>query len=361
VFAEVSEFVQSALDGFHVTLFSYGQTGSGKTHTMQGLRSAELKGIIPRAMEQVGICKRGLEQEGWQYEMEVSMLEIYNETIRDLLRDDATENTSYDIKVDSKTGERSVTNLNRMPLDPSDVVAINRVMETAAKYRSVGATGMNQTSSRSHSVFTLHLKAVHSGLKQRIKGTLNLVDLAGSERLDRSGATGAMAKETAAINKSLSSLTGVFAAIGKKAAHIPFRNSKLTYLLQPSFSGNGKTLMMVNLSPTFASYSESLSSLRFAKQVNQCELGKAKKSLSVDVSNETNDDMSISSNSTSGSSSGRLTSTTGRKPGTSSIRRPAARSTARTTGSQARPMTGKSSQKHGASTPASRSVRPRNR
>ena len=115
-----------------------------------------------------------------------------------------------------------------------------------------------------------------------LKGALSLVDLAGSERLDRSGATGAQAKETMAINKSLSSLTDVFVAIGNKQSHIPFRNSKLTYLLQPALSGDGKTLMMANLSPTSESFFESLCSLRFASQVNQCELGKPKKSISRD-------------------------------------------------------------------------------
>lgn len=106
-----------------------------------------------------------------------------------------------------------------------------------------------------------------------------MVDLAGSERLDRSGATGSTMKETLAINKSLSSLTDVFVAIANKQAHIPFRNSKLTHLLQPSLSGDGKALMMVNLSPTEQSYFESLCSLRFASQVNQCELGKPKRYL----------------------------------------------------------------------------------
>merc|ERR1712194_233645 len=132
---------------------------------------------------------------------------------------------------------------------------------------------------RSHSVFTLHLSALHPENRQTLRGTLNLVDLAGSERLDRSKATGARAKETVAINKSLSSLTDVFVSIGKKASHIPFRNSKLTYLLQPSLSGDGKTLMLANLSPTEMSTQESLCSLRFASQVNKCELGKAKRSL----------------------------------------------------------------------------------
>ncbi|KAG7394946.1 hypothetical protein PHYBOEH_004428 [Phytophthora boehmeriae] len=134
-------------------------------------------------------------------------------------------------------------------------------------------------SSRSHSVFTLHLQGVNDKDGVMLKGQLNLVDLAGSERASRSNVSGDRLKETQAINKSLSCLADVFNAIGNKASHIPFRNSKLTYLLQSSLSGDGKTLMMVNLSPTLESASESLCSLRFAKQVNQCELGKPKRQI----------------------------------------------------------------------------------
>merc|ERR1712038_688058 len=147
------------------------------------------------------------------------------------------------------------------------------------KHRCVAQTDMNAVSSRSHSVFTLHLSARNPKNRQALRGTLNLVDLAGSERPDRSKVTGDRAKEAMAINKSLSSLTDVFVSIGKKSSHVPFRNSKLTYLLQPSLSGDGKTLMLVNLSPTEKSTQESLCSLRFAAQVNKCELGKAKRSL----------------------------------------------------------------------------------
>lgn len=278
VFTEVSEFVQSALDGYNVCLFSYGQTGSGKTHTMQGTGNGQMKGIIPRAIEQVGQYKELLEKDGWQYDMQVSFVEIYNETIRDLLRLEENSDLVHNIKVGSD-GRRFITDINMVPLEPTDGEAVEQVMRQAAKYRSVGSTDMNAQSSRSHSVFTLHLTALHPENRQALRGTLNLCDLAGSERLDRSKATGARAKETVAINKSLSALTDVFVSIGKKASHIPFRNSKLTYLLQPSLSGDGKTLMLVNMSPTEQSCSETLCSLRFASQVNKCELGKAKRSL----------------------------------------------------------------------------------
>jgi kinesin family protein C1 len=139
---------------------------------------------------------------------------------------------------------------------------------------------MNEVSSRSHSIFTLHLTGENERSGLTLEGQLNLCDLAGSERLSRSHATGAQLKETQAINKSLSSLTDVFAAIGQKNSHIPFRNSKLTYLLQNCLSGDGKTLMMVNLSPTVASRQESICSLRFAQNVNKCELGKPTKNMS---------------------------------------------------------------------------------
>eukprot|EP00904_Undaria_pinnatifida_P003873 jgi/Undpi1/13487/HiC_scaffold_8.g03146.m1 len=268
VFTEVSEFVQSALDGFNVCLFSYGQTGSGKTHTMQGSGAGPMRGMIPRAMEQVGKYKSKLEAQGWVYEMEVSFLEIYNEQIRDLLRG----------ADGSKVGERESKFCFSFCLSFSFSFPFI-FMDRAACHRSVGRTDMNEQSSRSHSVFTLYLKAVNQMQRSSLKGTLHLVDLAGSERLSRSNATGDRLKETVAINKSLSSLTDVFVSISNKSSHIPFRNSKLTYLLQPALSGDGKTLMMVNLSPTDQSYHESLCSLRFASQVNQCELGRPKRNL----------------------------------------------------------------------------------
>ena len=276
VFDEVSEFVQSALDGYNVCLFSYGQTGSGKTHTMQGSGSGVMRGLIPRSIEQIGLHKKKLEQDGWEFLMDVSFLEIYNEVIRDLLRDAKSIENKHDIKVDSN-GRRTVTNLTVKRIDPTDADCCDSLLSLAAKRRSTASTDMNAVSSRSHSVFTLNLTAKNVEKNKLIRGTLNLVDLAGSERLDRSNATGQTAKEAMAINKSLSSLTDVFTAIGEKSSHVPFRNSKLTYLLQPCFSGDGKTLMIVNISPTEESVQESMKSLRFASHVNKCELGKAKR------------------------------------------------------------------------------------
>lgn len=285
VFTEVSEFVQSALDGYNVCLFSYGQTGSGKTHTMQGSSYVgQMRGIIPRAIEQVSEYKAQLESDGWQYTMQVSFLEIYNETIRDLLRENEIDEHKHEVKASKDGNERYVSGITMTTLEPSDVEAVKAVMQQAEKYRSVAYTNMNSTSSRSHSVFTLHMSALHLKNHQSLRGALNLVDLAGSERLNRSKNTGDRAKETMAINKSLSALTHVFSAIAKKDSHVPFRDSTLTKLLQPSFSGAGKTLMMVALSPTGMSSEETLCSLRFASNVRQCKLGKAERSLKYNKS-----------------------------------------------------------------------------
>jgi kinesin family member C1 len=210
---------------------------------MQGSGTGSMRGIIPRAMQQVGLYKTELEEKGWQYSMEVSFVEIYNETIRDLLRANASEEIKHEIKKDA-SGHTYITDVTLMAIDPNNSEDVDAIMETAARHRSVSQTAMNERSSRSHSVFILHLTATNVTQGVVLKGTLNLVDLAGSERLDRSGATGARLKETVAINKSLSSLTDVFVAIGNKQSHVPFRNSKLTYLLQPSLSGDGKTLMV---------------------------------------------------------------------------------------------------------------------
>ena len=152
-------------------------------------------------------------------------------------------------------------------------------MEIAGRNRTVMKTDMNAESSRSHSIFTLHLVASNTDQNAVLRGQMNLVDLAGSERVDRSGVTGKALLEAQNINKSLSCLAGVFGALNKKSQHVPFRDSKLTYLLQPSFSGDGKTCMMINLSTTEMSHFESLSTLRFAAMVNSVELGRATRKL----------------------------------------------------------------------------------
>ncbi|KAL5579168.1 hypothetical protein UlMin_011610 [Ulmus minor] len=283
VFVEISQLVQSALDGYKVCIFAYGQTGSGKTYTMMGRpEPRDEKGLIPRSLEQIFQISQSLQSQGWKYKMQASMLEIYNETIRDLLApnrssiadttraDGGAGGKQYTIKHDSN-GNTHVSDLTIV--DVSSIKEISSLLHQAAQSRSVGKTQMNEQSSRSHFVFTLRISGVNEGTEQQVQGVLNLIDLAGSERLSRSGATGDRLKETQAINKSLSSLSDVIFALAKKEDHVPFRNSKLTFLLQPCLGGDSKTLMFVNISPDPSSVGESLCSLKFAARVNDCEIG----------------------------------------------------------------------------------------
>jgi kinesin family protein C1 len=191
----------------------------------------------------VGKYKSHLEDKGWEYAMEVSFIEIYNETVLDLLRDGANNNIKHEIKRD-ENGQTYISEIALLQIDPNKKEEIEEVMELAARYRSVSATNMNEQSSRSHAVFTLYLHATQKDQQVSLNGSLSLVDLAGSERLEKSGATGSQAKEAIQINKSLSALADVFTAIGNKQSFVPFRNSKLTYLLQPALSVDGKTLMV---------------------------------------------------------------------------------------------------------------------
>mgnify|MGYP002803954262 CR=1 FL=1 len=279
VFTEISQLVQSVLDGYNVCIFAYGQTGSGKTFTMEGdLTERDTWGMIPRAMEQVFYTCENLKSKGWKYDMEASFLEIYNETIRDLLS--ADQNIKHEIKqVAINNGKQAndvvVTNLKTVAVQSSDQVS--SLLHVAYENRAVAATNCNERSSRSHSVFRLKLRGSNETTGEQCQGTLNLVDLAGSERLSQSGSTGARLKETQNINKSLCNLGIVFNSLANKDSHIPYRNSKLTYLLQNSIGGNSKSLMFVNISPREDSLQETLSSLRFATKVNTCNIGTAQK------------------------------------------------------------------------------------
>ncbi|WOK96450.1 hypothetical protein Cni_G05157 [Canna indica] len=271
VFVEISQLVQSALDGYKVCIFAYGQTGSGKTYTMMGnTEHIYQKGLIPRSLEQIFQTSQSLKCQGWQYKMQASMLEIYNETIRDLLSPSGGPSKQHTIKHDSN-GNTVVSDLTIV--DVCSIKEVSFLLQQAAQSRSVGKTQMNEQSSRSHFVFTLRIFGINESTEQQVQGVLNLIDLAGSERLAKSGSTGDRLKETQAINKSLSALSDVIFAIGKKDDHVPFRNSKLTYLLQPCLGGDSKTLMFVNISPETSSVAESLCSLRFASRVNSCEIG----------------------------------------------------------------------------------------
>ncbi|KAK4314590.1 hypothetical protein Pmani_014131 [Petrolisthes manimaculis] len=276
VFEEISQLAQSVLDGYNVCVFAYGQTGSGKTFTMEGDHdNEELEGMIPRTVKHIFAAIKQLEDKGWSYKAEASFLEIYNENIRDLLATPKeAKNLSYDMKlVDNKKNDHYVTNLKVVPVTCE--AEIQKLLKLAQQQRAVASTNMNERSSRSHSVFQLKLRGENTKTSDACEGTLNLVDLAGSERLKESGSEGARLTETQSINKSLSNLGNVIMALGQKQSHIPYRNSKLTHLLQSSLGGNSKTLMFVNVSPLEMCVNETLNSLRFATKVNQCNIGTA--------------------------------------------------------------------------------------
>ncbi|KAG9097954.1 kinesin-like nuclear fusion protein [Ceratobasidium sp. UAMH 11750] len=280
VFEEISLLAQSCTDGYNVCIFAYGQTGSGKSFTMEGGSTDQTRGMIPRAVQQMFRVTEDLAPRGWEYRMEGQFLEIYNETINDLLGTGEIDKKKHEIKHE-KGGKTTVTDIVVVPLtSPAQVHAL---LQRAHKRRTVAATLMNERSSRSHSVFTLRVTGQNTHTGESCTGSLNLVDLAGSERLSSSGAANDRdrLKETQAINKSLSALGDVIAALGSAGGgdknHIPYRNSKLTYLLQNSLSGNSKTLMMMNMSPLAAHLGESLCSLRFATKVNSTTLGIARK------------------------------------------------------------------------------------
>ncbi|EFA84984.1 kinesin-14 [Heterostelium album PN500] len=286
VFEEISQLVQSSLDGYATCIFTYGQTGSGKTYTMEG-ESGEQRGMIPRTVELIFNQADSLITKGWQFEFEASFLEIYNENIHDLLTKDTTShhhnnNTnskSYEIRHEAGFNT-VVTNLTYVPVkQPDDIFTL---LNLASKNRAVAKTFCNDRSSRSHSVFQLKLKGYNQFTNEKTIGLLNLIDLAGSERIAKSGVTGDRLKETQSINKSLSCLSDVISALANKDKHIPYRNSKLTYLLQNSLGGNSKTLMFVNISTEAKDLQETLSSLRFATKVNSCEIGRAIKQSKID-------------------------------------------------------------------------------
>jgi kinesin family protein C1 len=224
VFEEISQLVQSALDGYNVCIFCYGQTGSGKTHTM----SSE-DGMITRAVNQIYETVQALEERGWTYVMEGNFVEVYNENLNDLLgRAEELDKKKHEIRHDMQRCKTTITDITTVTLDTPTTV--KSILRRAAANRSVAATKANERSSRSHSVFILKLVGENRRTGERCEGTLNLVDLAGSERLSQSGATGERLRETQNINRSLSCLGDVIGALGqgKEGSHIPYRNSKVS-------------------------------------------------------------------------------------------------------------------------------------
>ena len=276
LYEEVSPLVMSAMDGYHCCIFAYGQTGSGKTYTMMGDGSmhSEKSGVYHRAMAQL-FHEAAARADSWDFTMRVNMVEIYNESVRDLLVDPAAGPApELDIRSNSDGGQYMPGVVEVPVTAPAD---IERVMERGSQNRSVTATHSNEVSSRSHSLLLVTIHGVNKVNGETTAGKLVLVDLAGSERVNKSGVTGQAMKEAQNINRSLSALGDVIAALANKAGHVPFRNSKLTWLLADSLAGNNKSLMIVQVAPTPASKGETLCSLAFASRVRKVEQGPAKK------------------------------------------------------------------------------------
>ncbi|XP_022807541.1 kinesin-like protein KIF17 isoform X1 [Stylophora pistillata] len=264
----VHPIVNGVLDGYNGTVFAYGQTSCGKTFTMEGIESPSAqKGIIPRCCEHIlSVTRQRSFDELPKYLLRVSYLEIYNEEIRDLLVKECRYKP--EIKEHPDKGIY-VKGLSSITVDSYE--DMQEIFESGGKHRSVGATALNADSSRSHSIFTVDLESClrsHPGEKEVYRtGKLNLVDLAGSERQSKSGCTGERFKESTKINLSLSVLGNVISAlVDGKCKYVPYRDSKLTRLLQDSLGGNSRTLMVACISPGENNYEETLSTLRYAKR-----------------------------------------------------------------------------------------------
>lgn len=261
VYDEIEYLVTSALDGRRVCIFAYGQTGSGKTYTM-----SSKDGIIERSLQTVCSVK----QESTVLTAE--FVEIYNETIVDLL---ASQNSNQMQKIciqRNSNGELQLAKNTRVRVTSCEQ-ALALIAE-GQRRRSVAATKCNERSSRSHSVFILNIEQRDPITGQQVsRGALTLVDLAGSERLTHSQVTGERLRETQNINKSLSCLGDVIHALVKRPrTHIPFRNSKLTFLLQDSLSGDSMAVMLLHLAPEPQHMSETISTLRFGSKVTAAKL-----------------------------------------------------------------------------------------
>ncbi|KAL1356748.1 hypothetical protein AAHE18_05G207100 [Arachis hypogaea] len=280
VYNDIQAFIRSVLDGYNVCIFAYGQTGSGKTYTMSGPNgaTAESVGVNYRALNDL-FSIATTRQSTISYEIGVQVIEIYNEQLIIFICFFSSLNGflhlhTVGILTHSQPNGLAVPDASmQLVKSTADVI---KLMDIGLKNRAKSATSMNERSSRSHSVVSINVRGVDMKSGSTLQGNLHLVDLAGSERVDRSEVTGDRLKEAQHINKSLSALGDVIFALAQKNAHVPYRNSKLTQLLQSSLGGHAKTLMLVQINSDVKSYSESLSTLKFAERVSGIELGAAK-------------------------------------------------------------------------------------
>lgn len=312
VFQDVEPLALSVIDGYNACIFAYGQTGSGKTFTMEGTRGDDV-GISYRTIEKVfnllnyrkaqqaaavkkyeeatlnragpsvdatALTSGGDPTSQFMFSIRVGMLEIYNDGVYDLLvksdpRAIAQQNKALEIKRD-KLGNIMVDGLTKEPV--TTLLDVLKLLKRGNDSRKTAATDLNEHSSRSHMVLSVEVTSGIEG-EEPLIGTLFLVDLAGSERVRKSAVQGENLKEATHINKSLSALGNVMEALDRKASHVPYRDSKLTYLLQDSLGGNSRTMMVVTVCPTSVTFDETQHALQFATRVRRIHIGSAKKNV----------------------------------------------------------------------------------
>ncbi|XP_028848827.1 kinesin-like protein KIF1B isoform X24 [Denticeps clupeoides] len=268
------EMLQHAFEGYNVCIFAYGQTGAGKSYTMMGKQEEGQEGIIPQLCEDLFEKINDNNTEELSYSVEVSYMEIYCERVRDLLNPKNKGNLR--VREHPLLGPY-VEDLSKLAV--TSYTDIADLMDAGNKARTVAATNMNETSSRSHAVFTIVFTQrrhdSETDLSTEKVSKISLVDLAGSERADSTGAKGTRLKEGANINKSLTTLGKVISALAevskkkKKTDFIPYRDSVLTWLLRENLGGNSRTAMVAALSPADINYDETLSTLRYADRAKQ--------------------------------------------------------------------------------------------
>jgi len=297
LFEEIApKYIESALQGYNGTILAYGQTGSGKTYSMLGppsslsSPSSPSRGLIPRLLDRLFVAMRAREnevaakiergelpeKERVVYKAEVEFMEIYNEVLRDLLAPQQSTTSNLDIRSFPNV---HVPGLSRELLTSSSDAM--RLLEIGNRNRTFASTRMNAHSSRSHSVFTIHVQANYPGASRTTSARLNLVDLAGSENQKAAGTSGERLKEGANINKSLSALASVILALSKRSQlqatsqptsaminHIPYRSSRLTFLLSDSLGGNSRTVLLATVPTSASLYADSISTLQFAATAN---------------------------------------------------------------------------------------------
>ena len=267
------------LQGYNATVLAYGQTGTGKTFTMEGYDDPELRGLIPRAVSDLFHLIHSSSSASSHFLVRASYIQIYNDTITDLLMTSPHPSSANLLIREDKVRGVFIGGLSEWVVrNTAEVMAL---LKRGSSHRATSATKSNETSSRSHAVFMLNVEqnrredlasptspATSSAF---LTAKLHLVDLAGSERIRISGASGVRLEETKAINQSLSALANVISSVIKHRQHVPYRDSKLTRLLQSSIGGNTRTTLLAMLSPSPAHWTENVSTLAFASRARKVE------------------------------------------------------------------------------------------